>query len=125
MSKLLTYYEFPLHTRIGNKLFNLAFLYGCEIKYHREAVLPDYYLFDYLEYPPKIDNNIKGEVTFHFRHDGFDPEYVDEFFKTNEGKSINVNLNPCGQTERWWEHCPKYILEKLRFKEKSIELIRN
>ena len=121
---ILTSNEFKLHTRIGNKIFNLAFLLGCVKKYNRELILPDYFLFKYLKNKINTDNEIKGEITFHFRHDGFDPIYVDDFFKENEAKSINLAINPYCQSERWWEHCKDYVLEMLEFKEEEINKVK-
>lgn len=118
---MITYTDFPYHTRLGNKLFNYAFMLGCEKKYNQELILPDYYLWKYLKNPPKIGNE-KGEVTFHFRHDGYDPEYVDEFFEKN--RSVNINLTPCGQSERWWEHCVDYVKERLEFKQEEIDKVK-
>lgn len=122
--QILTYSDFNLHTRNGNKNFSLAFLYGCEKKYNREIILPDYFLWKYLKHPPKIDNSLKGEVVFHTRHDGFDPVYVDEFFEVNKDKSIEINLSPNYQTERWWEHCKDYVLERFEFKEEELNKIK-
>lgn len=124
MSKLLTYNEFPLHTRIGNKLFNYGFLQGCVVKYDRELIMPDYFLWDFLKEKPEIDNNAKGEVIFHHLTDRFDPGYYDKFFEENRDKSVNINLNPFSQMERTWEHCKDYFLEMLKFKDEKIEEVR-
>lgn len=124
MSNILTSNEFTLHTRIGNKLFNLAFLLGCVKKYDRQLILPDYFLFKYLKNKIEINNEIKGENTFHFRHDGFDPVYVDEFFEQNKNNSINLALNPYCQSERWWEHCRDYVLEMLEFKKEEVDKVK-
>lgn len=125
MNKLLTYSLFGQHLRLGNFLFSYSNLLGMVKKYNRELVLPDYYLWKYLCHKPLIDNQAKGEVTFHYEHDGFNPVYMDNFFKENEGKSIEVNLNPYGQHERAWEHCKNYVLEMLEFDTVEVQKVNN
>src|SRR6185437_3870308 len=124
MKDIITSNQFNLHTRIGNKLFNYAFLLGCVKKYNREIVLPSYFLFDSLQNPPIINNDSKGEITLHCRHDGFDPQYVDEFFEINKGKSVELNLSPFFQSQRWFEHCIPYVEEMLQFKPEVITKVK-
>lgn len=124
MSNLLTMNEFPLHTRLGNKLFNFAGLLGMVKKYNRRLVLPDYYLWKFLKNEVETDNNIKGNVIFYYKTDKFDPVYMDDFFSKNKEKSININLNSAGQHERAWEHCKEYILKMLEFKDEEVNRIR-
>lgn len=110
--------------RTGNWLWQYAFVLGASKKYNEDFELPHYHLFNYLENKPKITTNQGYDVLFHFPHDGFCPQEVDEFFKENKGKVININLNPYAQSNRWFEHCHDYVFEMLKFKEEEINKIK-
>lgn len=122
---MITYREFGLHNRIGNYLYQYAFLLNCTKRYNEKFIVPSYFLWPYLKQCPQIsDNPPKEDIRFHFRHDGFDPVYVDEFFKENKEKNIEINLNPYCQTERIWEDNISFILESLQFKDEYIQQTR-
>lgn len=122
---MIKYNEFGHHAiRLGNWLWQYAFILGASKKYGEDFELPYYRLFDYLENKPKITENKEFDVLFHFPHDGFCPIEVDKFFDENKGKVININLNPYAQSHRWWEHCHDYIFEMLKFKKESIDKIK-
>lgn len=122
--KKLYYDQFGKHLRIGNMLYSYAFLLKYAKKFNRELILPDYYLWKYLKNPPKI-GNIEGSLTFHFRHDGLDLDYVDQFFTENADKDIIVNLNPYTQSEEWFLDYKDYILQMLEFKGEEIQKVKN
>lgn len=121
---MITYSQFGLHNRAGNYLFQYSGLLRVAKKHGMNLVLPDYYLWKFFKNQPNISNIVKGDNLFHFRNDGLDLEFVDEYFSTHKDKSVEVNLNPYLQSEKWFLDEKDYILEMLKFKEEEVDKIK-
>jgi FkbM family methyltransferase len=64
-------------------------------------------------------------MTFKPRKWEFDPLYADSFADNFRNKNVDVCISFFFQTERWWEHCIPSVIEKMKFKQKYIDEIRN
>jgi hypothetical protein len=122
MENTISCKDFDLNIiRLGNKLFFYSFLIGVAKKYNKKIVLPEYFLWKYLKYPPLISNNI-GDVKFTLPDDEYNSKIIDDFFKINNNNFIDVR--PTSQTERVFENNKNDVYELLTFKDEIIEKIK-
>ena len=120
---MIKYTQWGKHLRIGNFWFLWNTLnHICEKTGH-ELVLPEYFAWEHMNYPPIIDNNKDFDELFHFRTTAFSKEELDwtiNWFNERKDKVINVNLGANCQSALWWEDSD-YVLDKMQFKAESIE----
>lgn len=125
---MIKYIEWGEHLRLGNFLFLYAGISNISNKSGSELALPDYFLWDYLENPPKIDNNKEYEKLFHFLGEESIEKrlknYINYFTK-NKDIVVNINLGSHLQSEKWFINNLEYIKTRLIIKQKKIDIVKN
>jgi len=121
---MLKYKDFGHGLRLGNYLFNLAFLTYAANKSNTEIQYKkDYFLWKYLENPPVLtdDFNYQEELilphTLYFGYDQNRKEFLIEHFKTNNDKIINISPNANFQSELWFCDNVEFVKSKLFIKD--------
>lgn len=125
---MIKYNEWGKHIRQGNWMFLYAGLQSISKDSGNELVLPEnYYLWKYLENPPRLTNDNTFDEIFHFRQTNYTPEeydYIINYFKENKDKVINVNLGSHLQSQLWFEKNKDYIDNLLKIKEEEIQKVK-
>ncbi|HMT01718.1 MAG TPA: alpha-1,2-fucosyltransferase [Burkholderiales bacterium] len=113
--------------RLGNWLFLYAGLNYFSRKSNNSLVLPDFYLWNYLENPPVINNNKDFDLEHSWRYFEYSDEekqYQIDILTKNADKIINIVMFPYFQTEKWWKDEENYILNLLKLKTDKIDEIK-
>ncbi len=107
------------HLRLGNFLYVYYSLLCICKRTGQQLVLPDWYMWKYLRYPPQIDEGVIPDETFPFRTNTWSREEQDwlyQYFTDNKDRVININLGGNNQSELWFQDELEYIKEMSRFK---------
>ncbi len=125
---MIVFKDWGKHLRMGNFWYLLAEMEYISLKTGHEICLPEYFSWEYMNHPPKIDIGITPQHTFHFTQTNYTPEYqqnVLEYFNNRKNDVININLGSNCQSKLWWQDEEDYIMEKMSFKEEDIEGIKS
>lgn len=115
------------HIRLGNWLFQWAFLNYISKKTGNEINLPNYFLWNYLNEPPIINNDIDYNLKFSFKNSYYDineKNKIIKFFDENKDKIINIELNCFMQSEKWFKDDLEFIKTKLIIKKEEIQKVK-
>jgi hypothetical protein len=126
---MILYKDWGKHIRLGNWLFIYSGLSAISYKTGNPMYLPEnYFLWQYLKYPPEFDNNISVDETFHFRQTNYTKDefnYLIDYFSLNRDRNININLGSHLQSEKFIESDIDYIKTIMQFKEEEVQKVRN
>jgi len=115
------------HLRLGNWLFLYSGLKYFAKHSGNDIELPDYFLWDYLKNPPKINNDSNYDTEFKFRQNNYSKDekmFIKNFFEKNKDKLINVQISSNLQSEKWFYDDFDYIKSCLEIKEDKINEVK-
>jgi len=124
---MILYKLWGQHLRLGNWLFLYSGLSSFIKDTNNSLYLPKYFLWDYLENKPEIDNGIDGYSDFTFRQTNYSNEekkYLIDYFKDNENSKINVGISSNLQSEKWFIENLDYIKNCLKFEDSKINEVK-
>lgn len=114
--------QFGQHTRLGNWLFVYAFMVSVAEKTGHEIKVPEgYFLWKYLENPPKTTADQNYDVQFIAPGPAWSREAMDsayQFFSDNHDKVINIDLTCFLQSEKWFD--PGIVKRKIKIKQECV-----
>jgi hypothetical protein len=117
--------QFGQHTRLGNWLFVYAFVVSVAEKTGHEVEMPEgYFLWKYLEQPPKLTTESNYDVLFQAKGPAWSKEWMDEayqFFASNKNKTINIDLTCFFQSEKWFD--PEIVKRKIKIKQECVDAV--
>ena len=97
--------QFGKHTRLGNWLFVYAAILRLAAKTGHRVEMPEYFLWKYLDYPPRITSDTNYDVQYSVPWAQFSTDRLDEmtaFFSANKNKIINFDITCFLQSEKWF-----------------------
>lgn len=124
---MIKYNDWGKHLRLGNWLFLYSGLKYFANKSENNIEFPDYFLWDYLELPPKITNNYEYDTEFKFRQTNYSDEektHIIEYLKTNKDKNINIQIGSNLQSEKWFFDEFDYIKTSLQIKKEKLKEVK-
>jgi len=124
---MILYKLWGKHLRLGNWLFLYSGLLSLIKNSNNKLCLPDYFLWDYLENKPEIDNGIDNYFNFTFRQTSYsvyEKKYLIDYFKENENNIININVSSNLQSENWFIENLDYVKNYLKIKESKINEVK-
>jgi hypothetical protein len=125
---MVKYNDWGQHLRLGNWLFLYAGLQSILKNTDNELWLPDYFLWNYLEYPPHITHgNTYHDEIFHFRQTNYtleEKEYLINYFSKNKDKQVNINLGSHLQSELWFKNDLETVIHQLKIKQEEIDKVK-
>ena len=125
---MVVYKDWGKHLRLGNFLFVYYSLLDIAKVTGHELVLPDWYMWQYMLHPPKIDTGIQEDELFPFRTYDYSREEKDwlyNYFAERKDKVININLGSNNQSELWFQDQEPYIKEMCAFKAEVIQQVKD
>ncbi len=116
---------FGKQLRLGNYLYLYCTLMTIAKKSGHSIEFPLYFLWNYLENPPNIQENDVDDVKFSFKGLPLnlkieDKEEIIQWFKDNKDKTINFEPYPNFQNELWWKDEEEYVKSILKFNEGEV-----
>ena len=109
--------KFGQHVRLGNFIFHFAANLALSIEKNVKAVYPSYYLWDFLETPPKIIeySDFPEEMIIRPKQWGYSKEEHDYIRSLDYSKDIVFALNHFRQSELWFEIYENEVRDALSF----------
>lgn len=111
------------HLRLGNFLFKYAWSIAKKKQFGEVSCYPDYYLWQYLQYPPLVKiNEFEHILDSNFLKVNWEWS-KEEMERVNKiiinGKSTVVSLDSFFQSEKWFENYRPEVRKALRFTDKA------
>lgn len=125
---MIKYNDWGKHLRLGNWMFLYAGLRYFAKNSHNDIELPEYFLWDYLKYPPNICNNTNYDLEFIFRQTNYtleEKEYIVNYFNLNKDKVLNIQIGSNLQSENWFIDDIEFIKSCLEIKKDKLEEVKN
>lgn len=121
----MIYHEkFGQHLRLGNFLFKYAWSVAKKEQFADTSCYPEYYLWQYLKYPPIISDREPEKFQFlktNWEWSDDEEKRVDSIIRTN--RDVVVSLDSFFQSEKWFENYKSNVISALTFKDDIVNKI--
>lgn len=109
----ITFSKFGNYGRLGNQLFQYAACLGFATKYNTPLSLPDWQYAKYFsgEFPAYMLPRHPKKIKEHAYH------YTPEAYINLPWQKEDIDLLGYFQSEKYWEHCPLLVRQRLAFDE--------
>lgn len=124
---MLKFNDWGKHLRLGNWLFLYSGLRYFAKHSENDIELPNYFLWDYLKNPPKVNNDTNYDVEFTFRQTNYSEDeknFINNLFTNNNNKTINIQISSNLQSEKWFSDDFDYVKSCLEIRDDKINEVR-
>ncbi len=124
---MIKYIDWGKHLRLGNWLFLYSGLKYLSKHSKNELLLPNYFLWDYLKNPPKVDNDFEFDLEYCFKQTNYtdnERKNIIDFLSKDSGVKINIRIGSYLQSEKWFLDDYEYIKESLSIREDKINEVK-
>lgn len=122
---MITFSKLGAMGRLGNQLFQIAFMIGLSRKYQCDMILPQWKYAQYFKNPvtSKEPVTIKPTTSIKEKHFHFTPDHWDNYQRIF--KSHVVDITAWGQSEQYWLHCVDEVKQSFEFTDEISSRIIN